>query len=75
MHKKKKKIITNRRTLMGCRRKLKKERELVADIGKTFKNFCHQQDCRDCPYRHSEDCLIDYIKDLLQKYDKAEEEE
>lgn len=52
---------------MGCRRKLKKERELVADINKTFQHFCQQRDCRDCPYRNCEDCKIEYIRDLLYR--------
>lgn len=50
---------------MASRRKTKTERELVADINKTFMIFCHKQDCIDCPYRMSEDCKKDYIIDLI----------
>jgi hypothetical protein len=50
---------------MGCRRKLKTERELVADINKTFSAFCKQRECSECPYRYSIHCKLDYITDLL----------
>lgn len=33
---------------MKIRRKLKRERELVADINKCYRNFCEKQDCKDC---------------------------
>lgn len=47
------------------RRKLKTERELVADINKTFSNYCKQRECAECPYRYSMHCKLDYIIDLL----------
>lgn len=47
------------------RRKLKTERELVADINKTFSNYCKQRECVECPYRYSMHCKLDYITDLL----------
>ena len=47
------------------RRKLKTERELVADINKTFSNYCKQRECFECPYRYSMHCKLDYIIDLL----------
>lgn len=47
------------------RRKLKTERELVADINKTFSNYCNQRECFECPYRYSMHCKLDYIIDLL----------
>lgn len=50
---------------MTSRRKTKTERELVADIHKTFDNFCRQRECRDCPYAKCDDCKIEYLKDLL----------
>lgn len=52
---------------MGSRRKTKTERELVADINKTFLNFCIRQDCRTCKYNYTFECEIEYIKDLLKK--------
>ena len=50
-----------------CRRKTKTERELVADIHKTFQVFCHKQECWDCPYAGKHDCVLEYVKDLLDK--------
>ena len=52
---------------MGSRRKLKSERELVADIHKTFKQFCWSMDCKNCPYKDSKNCTVDYTVDLLKK--------
>jgi hypothetical protein len=60
---------------MGCRRKLKKERELVADINKVFRNFCDKMNCRDCPYVNSDDCKVEYIKELLKRAEEEEDEE
>lgn len=60
---------------MGGRRKLKKERELVADINKVFRNFCDKLNCRDCPYKDSDDCRLDYINDLINKVEDEELEE
>ena len=61
---------------MTSRRKLKSERELVADINKTFRHFCKQRECWECPYRYSENCKKDYILDLLmESYVQDEEEE
>lgn len=57
------------------RRKFKSERELVADINKTFSAFCNRQECRDCAYRYSEHCKLDYVADLLQKdYEESSKE-
>ena len=50
---------------MTSRRKTKTERELIADINKTFMIYCDKQDCRVCPYRDSYDCRIEYLVDLL----------
>lgn len=50
---------------MVSRRKTKTERELVADIHKTFIIFCNKQECIDCPYRGIEDCEMEWVKDLL----------
>ena len=52
---------------MVCRRKTKSERELVADIHKTFKQFCWNTDCKKCPYKDSKNCTVDYVVDLLKK--------
>lgn len=52
---------------MTSRRKFKRERELVADIHKTFERFCNKQKCIECDYRRSDNCEIDYIVDLLEK--------
>ena len=54
---------------MTCRRKTKTERELVADIRKTFEKFCNKNNCMECDYKHSGNCMIDYIVDLLEKYE------
>lgn len=54
---------------MTNRRKTKTERELVADINKTFQIFCHKQDCHDCPYRDAYDCRVEYLIDLLLVHD------
>ena len=54
---------------MTCRRKTKSERELVADINKTFTKYCKsQKDCFDCKYNHSSSCVMDYLADLLIKH-------
>ena len=61
---------------MGSRRKLKSERELVSDMHKTFRHFCKQRVCWECPYDGSKTCEEEYILDLLMKsYEKDEEEE
>lgn len=52
---------------MGCRRKTKTERELVADIHKTFNIFCYQRACRDCPYKDYDICELEWLRDLLDK--------
>lgn len=53
---------------MPSRRKLKKERELVADMKKTFENFCSKQNCSSigCKYFYEDDCCSAYIIDLLK---------
>ena len=58
---------------MTCRRKTKSERELVADITKTFTKYCNSQNgCFDCKYKHSSSCVMDYLADLVNKYNKGE---
>ena len=59
---------------MGCRRKTKTERELVADINKTFDKFCDKhEDCHVCDYRYIDDCKEHYVLDLLKKYKREGE--
>lgn len=60
---------------MGSRRKLKSERELVSDMHKTFRHFCKQRECWECPYGYSNNCKKDYILDLLMKSYEIDEEE
>ena len=60
---------------MGCRRKTKTERELVADINKTFSKFCNKNQCGTCRFRNDDDCKLEYIKELLALFDKDEDEE
>ena len=57
---------------MTCRRKTKTERELAADIRKTFEKFCDKNECMSCIYMLSYDCIIDYLVDLLDKYKEGE---
>ena len=53
---------------MACRRKIKSERELVADINKTFTKYCESQNsCDTCKYQNYNECVIEYLKDLLKK--------
>ena len=53
---------------MTCRRKTKSERELVADINKTFTKYCESQSsCDTCKYQNYNECVIEYLKDLLKK--------
>ena len=53
---------------MTCRRKTKSERELVADINKTFMKYCESQNsCDTCKYQNYNECVIEYLKDLLKK--------
>ena len=53
---------------MTCRRKTKSERELVADINKTFAKYCGSQNsCDTCKYQNYNECVIEYLKDLLKK--------
>ena len=55
---------------MTCRRKTKSERELVADINKTFTKYCESQNsCDTCKYQNYNECVIEYLKDLLKKED------
>ena len=55
---------------MTCRRKTKSERELVADINKTFTKYCgSQSSCNTCKYQNYNECVIEYLKDLLKKED------
>lgn len=61
---------------MTCRRKLKRERELVADINKAFSNFCSGRYCsRDgCELYGPGDCKLRYILNLL-KMEVSEDDE
>lgn len=60
---------------MGCRRKTKSERELVADINKTFDKFCVRNQCCTCRFGSRRDCKLEYLKELLSLYDEDEDEE
>ena len=64
---------------MTSRRKTKTERELVADIRKTFEKYCNTvDDCKldNCPYNDPiTDCMYLYIKDLVKKARIQEREE
>ena len=52
---------------MTCRRKTKSERELVADISKTVTKYCGSQNsCDTCKYQNYNECVIEYLKDLLK---------
>ena len=55
---------------MNSRRKTKTERELIADIHKTFNIFCKENDCYKCIYKSSSDCRLDWIIELLEKDNK-----
>lgn len=58
---------------MTCRRKTKKERELVADIHKLFGTFCNQSRvCWECEFKDENNCIKAYVNYLL---DKSKEEE
>lgn len=52
------------------RRKLKSERELVADINKRFKLFCEEHtDCDKCIFLEVDSsCEMAYLAMLLKKY-------
>lgn len=58
---------------MGCRRKTKGDRELVADARKRFNIFCESNEsCSDCDLDKSENkvtdsCEINYIIMLMKK--------
>ena len=57
---------------MTCRRKTKSERELVADINKTFTKYCGSQNsCNICKYQNYNECVIEYLKDLLKKEEEG----
>ena len=59
---------------MTCRRKFKTERELVADIRKTFSRcVCNKNSCVNCKYKYSDNCEIDYVVDLLTKFNEEDE--
>ena len=50
------------------RRKTKTQRELVADINKSFGIHCQYTECRDCKYleyRGVGKCKLAYVADLL----------
>ncbi len=59
------------------RRKLKKERELVADIRKAFRYYlCNRNECRECPLRdYNDECIIGYVKMLLNNFAEVEDYE
>lgn len=59
---------------MACRRKTKSERELVADINKTFDKFCKKKECCNCPYKDVRYCVKAYVNDLLDMYQEEDEE-
>ena len=50
---------------MNRSRKTCSERAVVADIRKTFTIFCQNNECSECKYKKSSDCVIDYVVDLL----------
>ena len=61
---------------MTCRRKLKGERELVADIRKRLRMYCQNQSCIDCKYNPMDvNCELAYVTDLLKKHPVQEPEE
>lgn len=60
---------------MTCRRKTKTERELVADINKVFSKFCNRNCCTRCRFRDSDNCKLEYIKELLILHNHDEEED
>ena len=52
---------------MTCRRKTKSERELVADPNKKFTKYCGSQNsCDTYKYQDYNECVIEYLKDLLK---------
>ena len=55
---------------MTCRRKTRNEKELLADIHKTFTIYCKKNDCISCKYKQSYNCELDYVVDLLEKDNK-----
>ena len=53
---------------MTCRRKTKKERELVADIHKLFGTFCTPNKvCWECEFKNEKNCVKAYVNKLLDK--------
>lgn len=55
------------------RRKLKSERELVADIRKCFHNYCQQRECSDCEFDGIMNCAGAYVVSLLNKHYEEDE--
>ena len=53
---------------MTCRRKLKSERELVADIRKCFHTFCQQRECSNCEFDGIMNCAGAYVISLLSSH-------
>ena len=61
---------------MSSRRKLKSDRELIADINKKAKSFCDMiyddrvRGCAQCPLKlyDEADCRVAYIKYLYDTY-------
>ena len=61
---------------MTCRRKTKKEREILSDISKATKNICEKYhdapDCNDCPLKEYAEiynwrCELAYVHYILIK--------
>ena len=72
---------------MPCRRKLKSERELVADVNfqignifvadvnKAIRTYCQHHDCDSCQFYHKQDCRFEYLKYLFDLCHFEDEEE
>ena len=60
---------------MPCRRKLKSERELVADVNKAIRTYCQHHDCDSCQFYHKQDCRFEYLKYLFDLCHFEEEED
>lgn len=60
---------------MPCRRKLKSERELVADVNKAIRTYCQHHDCDSCQFYHKQDCRLEYLKYLFDLCHFEDEEE
>ena len=56
---------------MRAKRKTCNERQLIDLIHKTFTVFCKANECNKCKYRYSDNCEVDWIVGLLEKYNKG----